>query len=206
MPKTKPASFVAITLFTVCLLGCSITRAQTLSANKAVVLRSEAELWSKGDLNVADELYSINFVCHFVGGIEWKGISGIKHAVQSHRASFPDWREKVEDIIAEGDRVAIRITSTGTQRGEFAGIQPTDRKITIEEFHIYRLAGGKIIEQWGMPDGQGLMTQLKASSVEKLRTHKPRDLRPWEQFIAGRIVHCQGFEAAEDRRGTAEKR
>jgi predicted ester cyclase len=162
-------AFGPITLFTVCLLGCSITWAQTLSGNKAVVLRSEAELWSKGNLTVADDLYSPDFVCHFVGGIEWKGLSGIKRAVQSHRASFPDWHEKVEDIIAEGDRVAIRITSTGTQRGEFAGIQPTERKITIEEFHIYRLAGGKIIEQWGMPDGQGLMTQLKTSSADKQR-------------------------------------
>ena len=166
----KKCAFGPITLFTVCLLGCSITWAQTLSGNKAVVLRSEAELWSKGDLTVADALYSPDFVCHFVGGIEWKGLSGIKRAVQSHRASFPDWHEKVEDIIAEGDRVAIRITSTGTQRGEFAGIQPTERKITIEEFHIYRLAGGKIIEQWGMPDVQGLMTQLKTSSVDKQRT------------------------------------
>jgi predicted ester cyclase len=163
----KKSALRLITLFAFCLLGCSITWAQNLSANKAVVLRSEAELWSKGNLTVADELYSTDFVCHFVGGIEWKGLSGIKRAVQSHRASFPDWDEKVEDIIAEGDRVVIRITSTGTQRGEFAGIPPTERKITIEEFHIYRLAGGKIVEQWGMPDVQGLMTQLKTSSVEK---------------------------------------
>jgi predicted ester cyclase len=163
----KKSELRLITLFAFCLLGCSITWAQNLSANKAVVLRSEAELGSKGNLTVADELYSTDFVCHFVGGIEWKGLSGIKRAVQSHRASFPDWDEKVEDIIAEGDRVVIRITSTGTQRGEFAGIPPTERKITIEEFHIYRLAGGKIVEQWGMPDVQGLMTQLKTSSVEK---------------------------------------
>ena len=92
----KKCAFGPITLFTVCLLGCSITWAQTLSANKAVVLRSEAELWSKGNLTVADELYSPDFVCHFVGAIEWKGLSGIKRAVQSHRASFPDWHEKVE--------------------------------------------------------------------------------------------------------------
>jgi len=166
----KKCALGPITLFTVCLLGCSMMQAQTLSANKAVVLRSEAELWSKGNLAVADELYSPDFVCHFVEGIEWKGLNGIKSAVLSHRASFPDWHENVEDIIAEGDRVVIRITSTGTQRGEFAGIPPTGRKITIEEFHIYRLAGGRIIEQWGMPDVQGLMTQLNASSVGKKRT------------------------------------
>jgi hypothetical protein len=142
MPRfLKKCILGPITLLNVFILGCSVMQAQTLSANKAVVLRSEAELWSKGILAVADELYSPDFVCHFVDGVEWKGLSGIKGAVQSHRASFPDWHEKVEDIIAEGDRVVIRITSTGTQRGEFAGIAPTGRKITIEEFHIYRLAG-----------------------------------------------------------------
>jgi predicted ester cyclase len=74
----------------------------------------------------------------------------------------PDWNERVDDLVAEGDRVAIRITSTGTQLGEFEGLKPTGRKITIQEFHIFRLSGGKIVEQWGMPDVQGLMAQLSA--------------------------------------------
>jgi predicted ester cyclase len=67
-------------------------------------------------------------------------------------------------------RLAILITSTGTQRGEFEVIAPTGRKISIEEFHIYRLVGGKIVEQWGMSDIYGLMEQLKASSGDKKRT------------------------------------
>jgi predicted ester cyclase len=148
--------------------GCAAMKGQTLSEktvaseNKAVVLRSEAELWSKGNLAVADQVYSPDFVCHFIMGREWRGLQGIRHAVKSHRTSFPDWNERVDDIIAEGDRVAIRITSTGTQLGEFEGLKPTRRKITIQEFHIFRLSGGKIVEQWGMPDVQGLMAQLSA--------------------------------------------
>jgi predicted ester cyclase len=166
--KTHP--LLPIALFAASIVGSSTMHAQNLSKNKEVVLRSEAELWSKGDLAVADELYSPDFVCHFVGGIEWKGLSGIKSAVTNHRTSFPDWHERVDDIVAEGDRVVIRITSTGTQRGEFAGIAPTGRKISIGEFHIYRLAGGKIVEQWGMPDVYGLMKQLKESSGDKKPT------------------------------------
>lgn len=54
-------------------IGICSMQAQTLSENKAVVLRSEAELWSKGNLAVADELYAPDFVCHFVNGIEWRG-------------------------------------------------------------------------------------------------------------------------------------
>ena len=152
-----------IVLVTFSLASCSTRREQTLTINKSVVLRAEAELWSKGNLAVADELYSPDFVCHFVGGQEWRGLPGIKGAVSSHRTSFPDWNERVDDIIAEGDRVAMRITSTGTQRGSFMGSPPSGRKVSIQEFHIFRLADGKIVEQWGMPDIQGLKSQLGTS-------------------------------------------
>lgn len=95
------------------------------------------------------------------------GLKGIQGAVRSHRTSFPDWHEKVDDIVAEGDRVAIRITSTGTQLGAFAGIAPTGRKINIEEIHIFRLTDGKIAEQWGMPDVHGLLEQLSIPTMKK---------------------------------------
>jgi steroid delta-isomerase-like uncharacterized protein len=149
------------------LLGCSISENRAVSANKSVVLRSEAELWSKGNLAVANELYSPDFVCHFVIGPEWKGVQGIKEVVAQHRRSFPDWNETVEDIIGEGDRVVIRFTSTGTQEGDFAGIAPTGRKVRITEVAIFRLKGGKIVEQWGIPDVHGLQEQLKTKAPEQ---------------------------------------
>jgi steroid delta-isomerase-like uncharacterized protein len=142
------------------IVGCGTTRPDSVAANKSVVLRSEKELWSGGNLAVADELYSPDFVCHFVLGPEWRGIEGIKDEVRKHRTSFPDWNERVDDIVAEGDRVVIRFTSTGTHRGEFAGIAPTGRKVQIQEVAIFRLANGKIVEQWGMPDIHGLLEQL----------------------------------------------
>jgi len=136
--------------------------AQSPEANKSVLLRAEAEVWSKGNLAAIEELYTPDFVCHFIDGIEWRGTAGIKNAVASHRTSFPDWHEQVEDIVAEGDRVVIRIHSTGTQLGAFNGIAPTGKKIAIEEIHIFRLDHGKIAEQWGMPDVHGLLEQLNA--------------------------------------------
>src|SRR5689334_19025942 len=159
-----------ITLLAASLVGCSTRRPQALSDNKATILRSEAELWSKGNLAVADYLYSLDFICHFVGGMEWRGVEGTKSAVASHRTSFPDWNEKVDDIVAEGDRVVIRFTSTGTQRGEFAGIAPTGKKVSIQEVAIFRLANGKIVEQWGVPDLHGLIDQLNAPSAGKTQT------------------------------------
>ena len=142
--------------------GCATNQVRPLSGNKEVVLRAEAELWNKGNLSVADELYSPDFVCHFPIGPEWRGVKGIKDVVSEHRKSFPDWYERVDDMIAENDRVVIRFTSTGTQQGEFAGIAPTGKKVSIQEVAIFRLSGGKIVEQWGMPDIHGLLEQLKA--------------------------------------------
>lgn len=134
---------------------------QTTERNKAIVMRSENELWSRGDLAVAAQLYSPAFICHFPVGPEWRGVDGIVQEVRNHRASFPDWNEHVDDIIAEGDKVVIRFTSTGAQRGAFGGVAPTGRKVKISEIAIFRLADGKIVEQWGMPDIAGLMAQLK---------------------------------------------
>src|SRR5476651_398811 len=113
----KTLLVACITFIAASLVGCSTRPNSTLSDNKAIILRSEAELWSRGNLAVADQLYSPDFICHFVGGTEWKGIEGIKGQVAAHRTAFPDWAENVDDIIAEGDRVVIRFTSSGTQRG-----------------------------------------------------------------------------------------
>ena len=155
MPKSIYVAALAASLF-----GFAGACAQTIQQNKAVILRAEAEVWNKGNLAAVDEIYAPNFVCHFVDGIEWRGLHGVRAAVASHRTSFPDWRERVEDMIAEGDRVVIRVRSTGTQLGGFNGIAPTGKRISIEEIHIFRLDRGKIAEQWGMPDVHGLLEQL----------------------------------------------
>jgi steroid delta-isomerase-like uncharacterized protein len=156
-----------LTLCATTVVGCATRQATILSDNKSVVLRSESELWSRGNLAVADELYSPNFVCHFVAGPEWRGVQGIKDVVARHRRSFPDWSENVDDIIAEGDKVVIRFTSTGTQKGDFEGIAATGKKVTIREVAIFRLVDGKIIEQWGMPDVHGLLQQLQTSATNE---------------------------------------
>ncbi len=160
-------------LLTVSLLACVsllVTRPSALSQsstpsvsdNKVVVLRSEAELWNRGNLAIADQLYGPNYVCHFVAGIEWKGIRELKRQVMMTRTAFPDWSEKIDEIFVEGDRVALRFTSTGTQRGEFEGMAPTGRKVSIREAAFFKVVDGKIVEQWGFANSQALMQQLMA--------------------------------------------
>ena len=135
-------------------------RETLLERNKEVVLKNHAEVWSKGNLDIVEGLYTPDFVCHFIIGPEWRGYEGIREAVSSHRTSFPDWTEHVEDIVAEGDRVVTRFRSRGTQKGEFNGIPPTGRTVEIYEVAIFRIENGRIAEQWGFPDVMGLMQQL----------------------------------------------
>jgi len=87
---------------------------------------------------------------------------GHRGAVEFFAASFPDWTEQVEDIFGEGDRVAGRMTAGGTHTGEFQGIEPSGKRITITGIGIMRFKDGMVAESWWEFDAIGLMTQLGA--------------------------------------------
>lgn len=142
-------------------VGCSSNKTEVnLEANREVV-RSFHKVWSSGEVAVLDTLLAPDFVCHFINGIEWKGIEGTKTTISGHKKSFPDWKEEIVDIIAEGDKVVTRYKSTGTHRGVFNGIDSTGNVVTIYETSIYRIANGKLAEQWGFPDEVSLRNQLQ---------------------------------------------
>jgi steroid delta-isomerase-like uncharacterized protein len=128
--------------------------------NVDVVLRAHNEVWNQGNYDLINEIYAEDYQCHFICGLEAAGQEGVREFISAHRKSFPDWTEKVVDIIADGDRVVTRYISTGTHEGEFQGIAATGRKITISEVSIHRVLNGKIVEQWGFPDGLSHIRQL----------------------------------------------
>jgi predicted ester cyclase len=76
------------------------------------------------------------------------------------RSAFPDFKATINDIIAEGDKVVIRMTWNGTHRGEFMGIPPTGKRVSFGVFDILRIAGGKFVEHWGQMDSMLMMQQL----------------------------------------------
>ena len=84
----------------------------------------------------------------------------MKGTVRMITAAFPDNRHKVEELIAEGDRVVAHVTLTGTHEGELMGIPPTGRKIEVNEIHIYRMQDGKAVEHRVDRDDLGTMRQL----------------------------------------------
>jgi predicted ester cyclase len=78
------------------------------------------------------------------------------------RAAFPDLQLTVENIIAEGDFVAISLTARGTHQGTFQGIPPTGKSVTVSAFEVVRIENGKLAEHWGGPDTLNLLQQIGA--------------------------------------------
>ena len=133
--------------------------------NKALVLRSIEEVWNQGKLEVMDEITSPDDVTHSPTepGSPMVGIEAGKQAINVYRSAFPDLRLTIEDILAEGDKVVTRWTSTGTHNGELAGIPPTGKQTVSSGIVISRMADGKTVEDWWAWDALGLMQQLTAT-------------------------------------------
>ena len=131
--------------------------------NKTLARRWFEDLFSRGDLDAADEILSAEFVDHLPREEE-RGIEELKHYVSSYRTAFPDIQDTVEEIVAEGDKVVIRWTSRGTNEGEFMGVAPTGRHVTFTGMRLFRIAENKIVESWVNIDERGLQEQLGAVS------------------------------------------
>ncbi len=132
----------------------------SIEENKAIARRWSEEVWGKGSLAAVDELFATDFVFNYpVPGVK-PDREGYKQTVTEMFAPFADTECPVEDMVAEGDKVAIRWTWRGTHQGEFMGVAPTGKRVTITGISILRIAGGKIVEEWGEMDNLGMMQQL----------------------------------------------
>lgn len=133
--------------------------------NKAVFRRYFEEVLNAGNLALVDDLIARGYVSHYPTGYDFGGgPEGVKQIVSAVRTGFPDVHFTVEDVIAEGDKVVGRWTFRGTHQGDFMGILPTGRKVSVMGIAIYRIARGKIAEAWVAWDSLGLLQQLGAVS------------------------------------------
>lgn len=130
--------------------------------NKALMRRffEESNKGKAAAMAVIDELCAINFVYHGGGGEEIRGLKDYKQSTSEMYNASPDVHFTIDDMVAEGDKVAVRFTLTGTHKGEIMGIPPTNKKLTIWGINIYRVVGGKFVEGWERADTLGLMQQL----------------------------------------------
>src|ERR687898_1599193 len=130
--------------------------------NKALAHRFHMDVCQEGNLDAADEILSPDFVYHgsLGPGEDQRGPEPTKQVASGVITAFPDRRITHEDTLAEGEKVLIRWSLTGTQEGELMGIPPTGRQVTLTGFDLFRIEGGKIGEMWQGAAQPGLLRQL----------------------------------------------
>jgi predicted ester cyclase len=127
----------------------------SVEENKAIVRHDNEEIWNQGNLDVIDEIIHPDFVC---GNI--RGRDGYRKWLASVWDTFPDMKQVIEHLIAEGDMVALRILATGTPKSEFVGLPPTGKQVRWTVTGLCRIAEGMIAELWFDWSGLGVYRQL----------------------------------------------
>ena len=128
----------------------------SLEENKAIVRRF-IDAYNKQNFDLVDDLVATGYVDHTN---QIRGREGLKQMMIMGSKAFPDWHEKIEDIIAEGDKVWILLTYTATHTGEWMGLAPTGNKIITMNVDIYRIVNDKIAERWNVTDNMRLFKPL----------------------------------------------
>jgi len=128
--------------------------------NKAASRRIIEEAWNKGNLAVVDELIASNYVVRGFGEAEFKGPEGFKQLTTMFRTAFPNLHVAIDDMVAEGDWVAVRYTRTGTHKGDLMGIAPTGKQVTMTGAVFARFEGGKQVEALGFADSLVMYQQM----------------------------------------------
>ena len=122
-------------------------------ANKAIA-RRVYEIISTGDFGRTEEIVDRDVPDNELlpGDPPAKLIDTFKEVFTEVREGFPDLSITVEDVMAEGDRVAARVVMRATHRGEFQGIAPTGKWVEVKAIDMFRISNGKIVEHWGHAD------------------------------------------------------
>ncbi len=133
----------------------------SVEENKAIARRWNDEIWSKGNLEAIDELLATDFVFNYPTAGAAPDREGYKKTVTEMFGPLDDVHSTTEDMVVEEDKIVVRWTWCGTHnKGEYMGIAPTGKQVTITGISILRIVGGKIVEEWGEMDNLGFMEQL----------------------------------------------
>ena len=114
---------------------------------------------NKKNFAVVDEVLLPSFVQHSVVAVS-PGREGLAQLYRELQAAFPDFNFAIDDLIAEGDRVAARLTGRYTHRGEYLGVAPTGKAVVLLKMDIFRFVNGRCVEHWDSADRLGLLQQL----------------------------------------------
>jgi predicted ester cyclase len=134
-------------------------RAQETETPRQIAIRAIEDVWNKGDFE-GRPILAPQTTLHYRNQAIVMTPESAMQIVRNWRTAFPDFHFQIEDVIVDGDRVALRIPFTGTHRGAFMGAAPTGRSISVSETLIVRVANGRIVEMWEDYDEYGLRMQL----------------------------------------------
>ena len=125
----------------------------SIATHKALMQRLYEEAFNRGDLSVVDELFSLAFR-DFSTPEQPPGVEGVKNYIAAVRTGFPDIHVKIEDMIAEEDKIAVRTVWRGTHLGVYEGIAPTGKRVMRTMIQLFHMVDGKIAREW--VEGTGL--------------------------------------------------
>jgi predicted ester cyclase len=131
-------------------------------ANKAILRRFVAEWLNEEDAEAMMEVCDPHIAFHWGALGEGRGVRRLQQLERGVRGAFPDLTVTTEFVLAEGDLVMQRSTVTGTHLGPWFGVPPTGKRATWTAMEVYRVAGGKIVEQWLNEDWTSVLQQLGA--------------------------------------------
>ncbi len=154
-------NLLLVTALTGLLIGCSSSSEPQLDENKAVVQRF-IEAINNRDFNTLDELVAPNLVRHSQAtpGINVRSLDDFKQFLRQDLETFPDAHQEVNMMIAEGDKVALYMTLTGTQEGAMGPYSASGKNVDVRFLGILRIEEGKIAEMWVEWDNLNILTQL----------------------------------------------
>ncbi len=128
--------------------------------NREVVRRFFEEFMNEQKLDNVQDYVTRNWVNHDPALTPLQGYEGAKELVRILTGGFPDMKLKIEDVIAEGDRVAVRFSLSGTHKGSFQGASPTGKKVSASACGIFRIQDGRLAENWVVFDAMSLAKQI----------------------------------------------
>ncbi len=130
-------------------------------SNIALVRHLYEEI-DKGNEAVLDEVFSPEYAEHDPASTPTSptGLVGLKQGFERFAAAFAESEHVIEDIFAAGDKVVVRVTGRGVHRGDYLGVPPTGKRVSMSGIAIYRIAHGKIVEEWSQSDRLDFQRQL----------------------------------------------
>ena len=132
------------------------------ASNTASVVRAFYEPFRTGDTSTYADVLAEDWVDIPLAPGQEQGPAGMAAQIALFRQAMPDYQVTHEDVLVDGDRVAVRNTVSGTHQGAFMGHQPTGRRVEMRTMDVHQVRDGHIVVTWHLEDFAGLMAQLTA--------------------------------------------